>query len=56
MRKEHYIYRKEKRAEDEATPLPEMGPMKGQHVFYALNTSRDEELTDDFPISPEPKK
>ena len=46
-----YIYRKEKCAEDEATPLSETGPTEGQHVFWALNASQDEELTNDFPAS-----
>ena len=52
MRKEHYIYRKEKRAEDEATPSPETGPTNGRHVFCA---SRDKELINDFPASLGPK-
>ena len=56
MRKEHYIYRKEKCEEDEATPSSETGPMNGQHVFQALNASQDEELIDDFPASLDPKK
>ena len=56
MRKEHYIYRKEKRVEDEATPPSETGSMEGRHVFWALNASQDEELTDDFPASLDPKK
>ena len=51
-----YIYRKEKRVEDEAMPLSETGPTEGRHVFWALNASRDEELTDDFPASLDPKK
>ena len=32
MRKEHYIYSKEKCVEDEATPLSETGPTEGRHV------------------------
>ena len=42
--------------EDEATPSSETGSMEGRHVFWALNASRDEELTDDFPASLDPKK
>ena len=42
MRKEHYIYRKEKRAEDKATPSSEMGPTEARHVSWALNVSRTE--------------
>ena len=51
-----YIYRKEKCAEDEATLLSETGPTDGRYVFWALNASRDEELTNDFPASLDPKK
>ena len=44
MRKEHHIYRKEKRAKDEATPSSETGPMEGRHVSWALNASWIKEL------------
>ena len=56
IRKEHYIYRKEKCAEDEAMPSSETGPMEGRHVFWALNASPVEELTNDFLASLGPKK
>ena len=56
MRKAHYIYMKEKRVEDEATPSSETGPIEGGHVFWALNTSRDKELADNFLASLDPKK
>ena len=44
MRKEHYIYRKEKSAEDEATPSSETGPTTDRHMSWALNASWIEEL------------
>ena len=44
MRKMRYIYRKEKRAEDEATLSSETGPTEDRLVFWALNASRIEEL------------
>ena len=37
--------------EDEATPSSGTGPINGQHVFGALNASRDEEFSNDFPAS-----
>ena len=43
MRKMCYIYRKEKRAEDEVTPSSETGPTEDQHVSWALNVSQLEE-------------
>ena len=51
MRKEDYIYRKEKRTKDEATPSSGTEPTNGGHVFGALNASRDEEFINDFPTS-----
>ena len=40
MRKMRYIYRKEKHAEDEATPSSETEPTETRHVSWALNVSR----------------
>ena len=39
-----YIYRKEKRAEDEVTPSSETGPTADRHVSWALNASWIKEL------------
>ena len=43
MRKDRYIYRKEKREEDESTPLSETGPTEARHVSWALNVSQIKE-------------
>ena len=45
IRKELYIYRKKKRAEDEVMLSSETRPTEDRHVFWALNASRIEELT-----------
>ena len=37
-------------------PLSEMGPTEDRHVFWALNESQVEELTNDFLASLGPKK
>ena len=44
MRKMRYIYRKEKHAEDKATPSSETEPTETRHVSWALNVSRLKEF------------
>ena len=55
MRKDRYIYRKEKRAEDESMPLSETGPTEARHVSWALNVSQIKDPPNDHPTSLGPK-
>ena len=55
MRKEHCIYRRKKRTEDEATPSSGTEPTSRQHMFSTINASQDEEFINNILVSLDPK-